>query len=147
MDVTSRGPGYLGLIIASDWQHGITKNLVMSPIAIQFTWIMKRTMFLACRQKPDRILQVCVNDERDKFRRLPMEEIPVAGDGSWSADFSGVFDIQVGMWIASFPAVMKMRMYTTLGENPPIPHIEASLINNWIYFWEFQPSGRSQFNH
>ena len=63
-------------------------------------------------------------------------DIVVGGDGSWSADFSGILDLKTAEWIG---ADWEDEDGDIIHCETPRPHIEASVINNWINLIDFAP--------
>ena len=114
---------------------GITKTLILDLIDFQF--IDFEADDVSGVGEAGSNIRVCVHDDATNTGEC-LHDIQVAGDGSWSADFSGVFDIQFGMGVWAYRDDEDGD--STVSEVPNIPHIEASLINNWIYFWDFQPT-------
>ena len=110
----------------------ITKTLVMSPIAIQFVDYEADDVFGIAEAGSS--IQVCFNDEETSYGDC-LDDIAAAGDGSWSADFSGIFDIHDGIWLGA--SHNDEDNDTTLGEQHGIAHIEASAVSEWIGGWNF----------
>ena len=113
--------------------NNITKTLTLTSVAVQFVDYEADDVFGTAESGSH--VRVCVHDAimdtGDCFER-----IPVADDGSWSADYSDVFDIQAGMWFGVYQ--YDDDFDSTLSEFQDFPKIEASSVNEWVRGWHFR---------
>ena len=124
-------PGITIVAVSSN----ITKTLVLSHIEVHF--VDYEADQVSGVGEAGAILRVCVHDDTMGLGKC-IGNVLVGVDSNWVADFSGIVDLQAGVWVGA--SQEDSDNDSTLAEFTSLPHIEASAVNDWIGGWDFRPN-------